>query len=340
MRFYLGSLVVQLETNDKVIVDGLNAFLKSWPEQEVQLSSNELSGEANQPIIRAEVQYHLAAVDRLSGLPDVEPIFIEKLGNLPDEKATVAIYQTNGEYLLHFRGGAIVHIPLSSRIGETRFAVKAEVLNSRLDAGHLEDIIFAGLAPILRRHGYYLTHAFAACWMEKAILFVGPSGSGKTTAGLGLVSSGWGYLANDVVLIQKVNDSVWALPTPGGIAIAPETTRLISSLFQSRSRNYFPDTVKKSYLPAADVVPGWAYAAPVKAICFPSIQKGGSSSLSLISQAEALATLMESSVDRWDDDTLIRHIDLLQRLCLQVDSFKLHLGEDVSQLSELLSDVW
>jgi serine kinase of HPr protein (carbohydrate metabolism regulator) len=56
--------------------------------------------------------------------------------------------------------------------------------------GRFEDVTFTSLAPLLRRHGYYLLHAFAAVKEGHAILLVGPSGSGKTTTGLHLLEAG------------------------------------------------------------------------------------------------------------------------------------------------------
>ena len=66
-----------------------------------------------------------------------------------------------------------------------------------------EDLTTLALAPLLRRLGLFMIHAFTAALSGKAVMFVGPSGSGKTSCGLALASAGWQILANDVALMQE-----------------------------------------------------------------------------------------------------------------------------------------
>ena len=97
---------------------------------------------------------------------------------------------------------------------------------------------------------------------------------------------------------------------------------------------------RKEYYPAASLVPTWSKAVPVGAICFPTIFVGGKSKVEKIQKATALAQIMEGSIDRWDDVMLIEHIDILERLCDQAQCLALQLGEDVGELSRILSTTW
>jgi hypothetical protein len=192
----------------------------------------------------------------------------------------------------------------------------------------------------LRRRGYYLAHAFAAERDGRAILLAGPSGSGKTTAGLSLISAGWRFLANDVVLLRRLGDTVFALPTPGGIGLTAQTIRMIPSL-AAQLRELRLDRFKgKEYLPADEVVSGWGQAAAVATVLFPEITKRDRIQTVPCGKAVTLARLMESSLDRWDEFSLPGHIDLLQILSGQATGYRVYLGRGMSYFPESLAAIW
>lgn len=230
-----------------------------------------------------------------------------------------------------------IELPGLARLTPGDGAIALDVVQAALDAGQLEDITLIGLAPLLRRRGLYMVHAFGVQHAGRALLLVGRSGSGKTTGGLNLLLHGWGYLANDVVLLRRAADGVQALAGPGAISITPQTLALLPALAARLGTLPALPPAGKWTLPAA------ALATPVggalvAALVFPGVVGGQTdSTLRRLPAALALAQLMEQSVDSWDAPTLPAHLDLLQALVGQARSFELRAGGDFARQAALLA---
>jgi hypothetical protein len=283
---------------------------------------------ADSSAVQARLQ--LSLVEELPALPDLSPFFVDAAG-LRDGVRLLAVYGWEGGVLLDYWGGARVQVPLA---GGDPF-VRGEVLPQALAYGRLEDITFTSLAPCLRRHDFFLVHAFGAARGDRCVLVVGPSGSGKTTTGLSLVLAGWELLANDILLIELRPDGVYALPTPGGLSIREETLRLLPDC-----RSLVSDAAwaqGKYELTNQQVLYGRRPdPRRVSAIYFCQVEERERAEIRPLSQAMALARLMEQSVDRWDEAMLDRHVGVLQELSQQVEAYSLRLGGDVWRLPELL----
>jgi energy-coupling factor transporter ATP-binding protein EcfA2 len=201
--------------------------------------------------------------------------------------------------------------------------------------GRLEDITFTSLAPALRRCGYYLVHAFGAVRDGRCVLLIGPSGSGKTTTGLSLILEGWQLLANDTLLIEAREDGIYALSTPGGLTVRPQTLTLLPAcrpLLGDAPLLHGGYTLTNQQL--ADPT---TTAARITAVYFCQIEDREQSVRRPLSQAVALARLMEQSVDRWDEAMLTQHIAVLHQLSQQTAAYTLHLGRDVPRLPHLFA---
>jgi hypothetical protein len=263
----------------------------------------------------------LQMVAVLPPAPNQSPIFA-------DPRGIVDVYAEAADHLLHFHSGALV------RLGNGQ--AEGAITEEAIVRGHLEDVTYTALAPLLRARGYYLLHAFAAAREGQAILLCGGSGSGKTTTGANLLLNGWQLLANDVALLQEREGAVYALPTPGPLRVRPPTLFLLPELRYRRGQPHAPTA---SYIFSGDAVSdGWASPAPVSVLYFAQLEPGASQSqLRPLSRAVALAHLLEESVDRWDEAALPGHVALLQRLAEQAAIYRLHLAPDVERLPQLLS---
>lgn len=58
------------------------------------------------------------------------------------------------------------------------------------------------LAWLLRPRGRYALHASAVVRADRGLVLAGESGSGKTSAALSLIQHGWGWLADDLILLH------------------------------------------------------------------------------------------------------------------------------------------
>ena len=107
--------------------------------------------------------------------------------------------------------------------------VTGEISTAALDLyGAFEDLNAVALAPLLRRRGWVLAHAFAAARDGRGLLLVGDNGSGKTTTGLALLADGWKLLSNDAALLGRCGESggsrCFSRPLecpPGGVTTCP-----------------------------------------------------------------------------------------------------------------------
>jgi hypothetical protein len=247
----------------------------------------------------------------------------------------IHVYQPQPDhFLLYFPDGALTHVDL------THHTIQGEFTPAILQTGRLEDVIFTSLAPLLRRQGAYLAHAFAAVPPDgtAALLLVGPSHSGKTTTGLQLLLADWQLLANDVVLLQEEDGVIWAHPWPGLITVRPYTFTLLPRLGQKLDTP-LPVPTHGATLTGAQVAwLGWATAVPVQTISFPHIlPQQPTCALTPENRGVALARLLQESVDRWDVAQIEPHTALLRRLVAQATCYRLQLGEAVETIPHLFT---
>lgn len=226
--------------------------------------------------------------------------------------------------LLYFPGAARVQLPPLEAEGLP--VVQGVVTAAALVNGRLEDIIFTSLAPLLRRRGYFLAHAFAAGREGEAALLVGPSGSGKTTTGLRLVLQGWTLLANDVVLLQHRPDGVYALPTPGEINIRRPTLALLPQLagYVDQDSGALLRLRREGMLETGREHPPQRIA---RLYFLRLAREGELGAIRPENTAIALARLLEESADRWDTPTLPAHLACLQQLSEQAGCYRWVVGE-------------
>ena len=247
-------------------------------------------------------------IDAVHTILETEPIF-------EDDSAHLSVFvPENGRFLLTFHDGAVIRVDVQTA------QIEGWLHDRLVGNGRLEDLTYTALAPILRRYGFYLVHAFGAAKNGRCVLFVGPPHSGKTTAGLSLLQQGWQMLGNDVILLNAEAGSVMAWPTPGAVGIRPQTFRLLS----------MTDTTGR--------MKNGRLASPISItdLVFPHVVDDQPSQLTPISAAEGLTRLLPAGMDRWDKAMLPDHLALLRRLCEQTAVFTLQSGCDIQQLHQIL----
>jgi hypothetical protein len=239
-----------------------------------------------------------------------------------------------GRVFLYFAEGGLADVPLTDKTQPHQ--VRAQVHARLIQYGRLEDLIWTALAPLLRRRGAYLVHAFGAQRDGEAVLLVGPSGSGKTTTGLLLLKQGWHLLGNDIVLLYRAEGKVWAAPMPGHVTVSERTLSLLPELAPLVTGTV-PGPDGKWQIDAGHVYSGPPpKAAPVTNIIFPIMGSGERSVRRRESAAVALARLTEESVDRWDPETMAAHLTLFQKMVEQAQTGRLELAPDVEHIPGLV----
>lgn len=334
MLFSLGDLQVELRA-DRPVVQAYAALLDQWPLRQTRAAAG-LTGihDGGKP----DILFQISLVEELPSIAE-KRIFVDLAYGPEPAIGQLSVYGSRHIFSLVFQDCAVITLSPGTRSTDEPVVIQGVTTPALWQSGRLEDVLFTSLAPVLRRRGYYLMHAFAASREDRAVLFVGPSGSGKTTVGLSLIQQGWQFLANDVVLLQQKGQAVYALPTPNGISLSPRTAELVPGLSGLIGRTSDRDGTKR-YVAASRIVSTWGQAAAVKRIIFPRVGRQMHCQMSPTTSAVSLARLMESSLDRWDRECIPTHLDLLTRLCRQASISELSLGKDLDYLSSSLGATW
>jgi len=328
MHLQLHDLCLELQSPDEPIRRQWRQLFEGW------------LAPAGKPAGPPDIILRLTGAPQLPPLPEAPPYFSDA-GALPRGPRILSVYAAaEGQALLHYQDGALVTAPLAPAGAGSVPVVEGVITPRAMRYGRFEDITFTSLAPLLRRRGYYLAHAFAAAREEQCVLIVGPSQSGKTTTGLSLLLAGWELLANDVVLLHARPDGVYALATPGDIGIRPGSFDLLPGLraWVAASAPGAGQGGEAINIAGQRLVNGrWAAPHRVSALFAPQISGQAHSWIRPLPRAVALARLMEESIDRWDQPTLRDHVNVLEAICRQAHTFTLHLGQDVAQIALRLS---
>lgn len=320
MIICLGDLRVAFASDDAVINAAWRQLFDGWPLQDDGA---------------VDVQLELSLVDEIDAANGSLQNGSLQNGRLTftDSHRILNTYAGNTEaFFLHYLDGALIWLSLRAKIDTATGVITCAAMKN----GRFEDITYTSLAPLLRRRGLFLIHAFAATKNGRAILIVAASHQGKTTTGLSLILDGWELLSNDAVLLQKRNDVIYALPAPGHVGIRQPSLTLLPALGRLVEEK---TAVNGAYeLTGGMVTNGrWAAPTPISTIVFPHIADQPASQLTARSCALSLAALMVESVDRWDTPLLTTHTAILNQLSQQADTYTLHLGRDVAALPALLA---
>ena len=209
MQIDLHGLTIECESPDETIRERWAASFASRPRADDSLTP--------------DIVFELRRVHRVPDAPSVAPAFTQ--GDL------LSVYQLpTPNSQLPPDHPTIIHFPRFGhlRIDLPHHTVHGEFIEAALATyGVFEDVIAMGLTAHLRRRGFFMLHAFAAAWGERAVLLVGDIGSGKTTTGISLLRAGWKLLSNDSPFIgekgQGAGGKVQAFAYPGLLSAYPNT---------------------------------------------------------------------------------------------------------------------
>jgi hypothetical protein len=225
-----------------------------------------------------------------------------------------------------------------ANLGQSRASfsvVESDPVNVFL-ASHL--FLTISLVELLKRHGLFSMHAAGFSKNGKAILIPGTSGAGKSTLAITLLRSGFGYLSDDMVFLQRCLDQLQVLGFPEDVDVSDQTI------------NFFPElaflgrTPKVAGFPKRHVRPDQVYGvelvnqAVAGAIVFPRISSSGKSSLRSIGADEALLELVPN-VLLTDAPTCQKHLNILTELAKQTPCYRLETGRDFDHIPRLLSEL-
>ena len=266
--------------------------------------------------------------------PDEKPVYVS---NFPP----LQVYGRPEDIIILVPSTQVhIHLKLGSpEIGNNRQEadIVVSITPCVLEDDSFEDVITLALAPLLRRRGFFMVHAFSASFEQKAAILVGPSGSGKTTSGLALVYQGWDLLANDIALLRD-DEPIAALLSPGTVHVTPVTLALLPELAESHQQYAAHPHHGKSAIPRLALLQldSPNLSSELKAVYFPEVGHGPRHEIDDMSRAVGLARMLEASMDQWDRQTWHDHMDFLEKVSHQVRFRTLILGQVLHNLPQLL----
>lgn len=310
-------------------------FNASW-----QFHALTISAHSNSEELMRAWQHSFSSLSESSAETDLS-ITLNIVPHVPNAPAGEPDY-AQGELLQYYVAGdrVTVHFPRYGQLyldlssGTTRGKLVEAALTTY---GVLEDMVAISLSPHLRRHGYFLIHAFAAMLNGKALLLVGGIGAGKTTTGMSLLNAGWRLISNDSPIIAA--DGV-VLSYPGVLAGYPETFARFERTAHLADAEPTQSGRQKLLISAETVFPNvWTSTAPIGAIIFPQIEARESHALSELGQPESLRRLLPHAVEQWDKQMIPKHFSVLRQLASAAPAYVLHLGPDVLAIPDVLQSV-
>lgn len=213
--------------------------------------------------------------------------------------------------------------------------ITGQVTPELLAEQHLLDRLLVGsLALLLREWSIFPVHGFSATRDGQAALLVGGSGCGKTTAGLALLRSGWGFLANDLPLLHETGQGLHVLSCPERVHSTVETASRFPELQSLAGAG-----VGKFGFHVEDVYPdALADRAVARWLLFPRVREGRPTRMRPMTAPEALIALLPHSLATWDRSKVAAHFSLLERLAKTTLAYQLDLGSGIEEWASLLTD--
>lgn len=225
----------------------------------------------------------------------------------------------------------------SHGVGHGRFNLNGDVQNREVYL-----TVLVALTVLLRRQNRFVVHAGAAVHPEKgAYLFAGDSGSGKSTLVYSLVSTGWGYVSDDSILLSAA-DHVTVHPFRRDFYLSRATGKVFPELnqFEWKPSPFDPD---KMHVNVDALFPDQRVdESSPSAILFPVLANTSTTKIESIQKTEALLRMLpQSGIELNEDrDTASRLLSILGSLIDQSRCYRLYAGRDIlddpARVAELL----
>jgi len=316
VRFYsLYGLTIEVRWEGKWLEDEIEQFFLPFPFIKLNSAANAV-----------HIKLKLASTDVPPKIPDSAPE--------PFTCYDVSIYET--EDSVYVRDGLAVfqiHPKAGTGFLNLHYSFKDKVLLSK------SNFFLIGLMYLIAPRGFYDLHA-AGLINNSGVgyLLLGESGTGKSSLALSLVRQGWRFASDDALLLRVSADGVEAMAFRKHFYLDqtlihhyPELAPYFEVLNKSESTKRFLDlesVYPNRYCPSI---------FPKVLICT-SIVPQDETRLMPIDQTAALISLMRQSASLFfkRQDAKV-HLDLLNQLVYQTETYQLLAGKDLYEEPDKIS---
>lgn len=239
-------------------------------------------------------------------------------------------YSSDTDSYYTLKNGSIIYF--NSILGRAEGFIRKETLN---DPERLFSLIGAPISENLKYNSLYSFHSAALFSKGVGYLFSGDSGSGKTSSTLSLISAGYKYVSDDVVLLEEVN----------GVIIANSLAKTLNIDRDMAGR--FPYLLKDETYPAEagtkmsfDITKSFpdSFIPHLRpdVIIFVKKNLNGTSRALPLSQTEVFKRLLKQTVLATNKEVSRNQLKAYGMLVRQVRGFELLNGRDIYENPETL----
>ena len=195
------------------------------------------------------------------------------------------------------------------------------------------NVLSYALPAALRRCGLYEVHSAGLIepTTGAGFLLIGDSNTGKSSLSIRLISSGWKYLTDDMLVVKDNGSAVEALALRRLFSIEPSSIS-VAGLTEINSALGTPvnSNRNKRRLEPDDVFPGRFEAVNTpRVLCFLSIAKTKESAVKIISHSDAMVRMIKHCAwSSYDETGAAGFLKVLGRLVGQSNCFELSAGSD------------
>lgn len=209
----------------------------------------------------------------------------------------------------------------------------------------LDRVLSYALEAALRRCGLYQCHGagLSAPAGDLGALILGASGSGKSTLTMQLIASGWGYLTDDMLLLEDEAGVVQARGIRRFFAASETTLAACSSpkLESALGARMLSDFGKRRLDPHVAFPSKFVESCVPRALFFASVVKQAETSVIKLRSGEAMARLIRFNPwASYDTATAREHLSLLSLLVKQCQAYALRAGLDVLNNPEQVDTIF
>lgn len=184
-------------------------------------------------------------------------------------------------------------------------------------------------------------HGAALVKNGKGLMIIGPSGSGKSTIALSLISNGWSFLTDDMILLYKNGKKVKALPLRRYFKIDREVVKKYPEL-SDIAKSPLGTLENKAFLNLDKVYENQLsnHCIP-KIILFPDITRQERSYLKPVKKSEAFINLLTNNCyGMFIENRVIKNrVDTMNALLSQTDGYKLLMGLDLYNDPSMINEI-
>ena len=194
------------------------------------------------------------------------------------------------------------------------------------------------LMELMKRQGRFPLHAGCVAREGRGMLLAGMSGAGKSTLTAALVTMGWDFLSDDMVLLAREAGATWAFGLSDEIDCSDETAGMIADLRHLVGRPTLAGRGKHLVDIEATFGKEPVPACRLHALVLPVISGERRSVVKPVSASYALRQLAPNVLlTQWAATQA--HLNMLAELAREVPCYSLATGTDLSFASRCLQEI-